>query len=47
MKFCSSSVTDAALETDMYMPALCKHPFLKHHQDTEKELFLHRSPLLQ
>lgn len=47
MKFCSSSITHTALETDTYTLALCKRPFLKYHQDTEKELFIHSSPLLQ
>jgi len=31
----------------MYTPALPKQPFLKYHQDTEKELFIHSRPLLQ
>lgn len=47
MKFCSSSVSHAALETDTYTLALSKHPFPKYHQDTEKELFIHSRPLLQ
>lgn len=47
MKFCSSSVTHTALEIDTYTLELSKHPFLKYHQDTEKELFIHSRPLLQ
>ena len=38
MKFCSSSVTHAALETDTYTLALFKHPFLKYHRDRERTL---------